>query len=1003
MQWRVGPFRLDLDNACLWRGDQRLALRPKTFDLLVYLVERAGELVTKDELLAAVWPETVVAESVLSVSISELRKALGETARQPQFIATAHRRGYRLIAMVEALDPSISLPTPPTSRHEDEPSSVPRQPLPTLAKAEDGQAAGESLPPRSQAASESRLNVDRDAAVAGMAPDAAASAPQTVPDVHWLTGAPDTQARSATLTPRHNLPPQTTSFIGRDAEVTELRRLLLEEPNCRLVTLIGAGGIGKTRLALKTAETIVEQSEGAPTFAHGLFFISLEASRNASDLVSAIVSVLARESGFAAQASAPLQRQLLDFLQSRELLLILDNFEQLAGESELLAAMLAAAPGLKLLVTSRVGLTIVEEWFFPLDGLTLPPSEMLDMTAADYDAVRLFTHHARRARRGFALEDELEHVVRLCHLLDGMPLALELAAAWLKGLTCQQMVTELEAGIDILTARHQNAPARHRSMRTVLEQSWRRLAEEDQQALSRLSVFRGGFQPEAARVTADASAGSLTQLVEQSMIRLSPQGRYQLHELLRQFAAEHLLEAEMAREAHGQYFVEFAHQHYAQFLDKGYREALQALSDDLENLRAAWQWLFELALEAPPVEERLGHMEMFIHPMTWLHRERAMHWEGKRLCQMGCDALMRALGEENQPPDLNHRMQVILARLRIRLAYFLYVLGDYEEVETTLAAALSVARASDLHEEEALALDVAARVHLRRGRFAEAKTTARRSLELAQQAGSELYATEALVLLARTAADEGDYDLAVEQHQRCVVFYRRLHYTAGAARSLANLGNTHILRGDYTAAKPLFEEALAMAQADNNRFLILHTATNLARVMSELGHYAWADAAFQSNLRLARDIGDLRRVTVNLNNLSCNDLYRHDAEAAQRHAQEALSIAHGLHCTPDVLSSITFLAHAWARQGHAHAALRALLYVAHHPTTLAWDRSFNQALLSALCDELGADAVAEAEAWRRAKYLDEVVAWVSLAPVDSSASNVVPLDRFRQTRSKRRI
>jgi tetratricopeptide (TPR) repeat protein len=322
------------------------------------------------------------------------------------------------------------------------------------------------------------------------------------------------------------------------------------------------------------------------------------------------------------------------------------------------------------------------------------------------------------------------------------------------------------------------------------------------------------------------------------------------------------------------------------------------------------------------------------------------------------------------------RRRVLLARLQIRLAYFLYFLGEYEESEQTIAAALPVVHAASLAAEEGLALETAARTYLRHGNYQATKDAAQRSMALAHQAGNALQAIDALVLLARTAAAEGDYDLASRLHQQTVVGYRQWNYTAGMTRAMANLGHTYISRGDYAAAQALLEQAHTVAREINHRFLVLFTGTNLGRVMSELGHHAEAAVYFRKNLALARESGDQRLLAVNLNNLSFTALRTHDLENAQQHAQHALAVAHSIHCAPDVLSSITCLAHVWARQGYVEPALRALLYVDQHPATFAQDKHFNAPLLATWREVLAPDILAEAVAWSTRKPLEDVVTWI---------------------------
>jgi tetratricopeptide (TPR) repeat protein len=417
-------------------------------------------------------------------------------------------------------------------------------------------------------------------------------------------------------------------------------------------------------------------------------------------------------------------------------------------------------------------------------------------------------------------------------------------------------------------------------------------------------------------------------------------------------------------------------QRYACFLDKRYPEAIKDLADERDNLRATWQWLMKQVQTEQQSACALERLAAFVYSMAWLYRERALHWEGKAIFRAACTTIAAVLGQRAWPSAHAHLMRVLLARLQIRLAYFLYFLGEYEQVDQTIAAALPVVRASCLAAEEGLALETAARGHRRRGNHQATKIAAQRSMALARQAGNELQAMDALVLLARTAADEGDYDLAIRLHQQTVMFYRYLNYTAGTARALTNLGNTHVLRGDYTAAQPLLEQAHAMAQENNNHFLVMFTGTNLGTVMLELGNYAEAAAYFRKNLGLAREIGDQRWLAVNLNFLSLTALHTHDLDGAQRHAQPAVAVAHTIRCEPDVLSSISYLAHVWARRGNVELALRALLYVDQHPAALARDKNFNATLLAALREALAPEIIIEAVAWGKTKQLDDIVTWI---------------------------
>ncbi|MEZ4621683.1 MAG: BTAD domain-containing putative transcriptional regulator [Caldilineaceae bacterium] len=291
------------------------------------------------------------------------------------------------------------------------------------------------------------------------------------------SGHPDISA------PPHKLPTPNTPFIGRQREIAELMQRLVD-PACRLLTLVGPGGIGKTRLALAAARQILDLSSEEilenRNLKDGLFFVPLQPVSAVSGVIPAIADAL----GFHFYGGTSPQEQLFSYLREKQMLLLLDNFEHLPAAADLVAALLVEAPSVKVLVTSREALKLQEEWFHPLSGLRLPPqaqpASLRENDAADtrdvmierYDAVQLFVQTARRALVDFDPAQHREAIAHICRLVDGMPLALELVASWLKVLSCTQIADEIAQGSNILITRHQNVPARHRNMRVVMNQSW---------------------------------------------------------------------------------------------------------------------------------------------------------------------------------------------------------------------------------------------------------------------------------------------------------------------------------------------------------------------------------------------------------------------------------------------------------------------------------------------------------------------------------------------------
>ncbi len=305
----------------------------------------------------------------------------------------------------------------------------------------------------------------------------------------------------------NNLPVQPTPFVGRDNELNEIVDLLVD-PSCRLLTLVGPGGIGKTRLALEAGRMMLDGSTnggGSVTrFPDGIYFIPLQSLQSADLLVSTIGDA----AGFQFYQGSDIKRQLVDYLQNKSVLFVLDNMEHLLDSASVISEILLNARGVNMLATSREALNLREEWLYPIGGMTIPAENQLDQLER-FSAVQLFVQSARRAQPGFSLDTERAGVVRICRLVGGMPLGIELAAAWVRALSCGEIADEIAHGIDILETPARNVPERHRNMRAVLDQSWRLLDEDEQRIMRRLSVFRGGFAREAAEAVAGAAARHL--------------------------------------------------------------------------------------------------------------------------------------------------------------------------------------------------------------------------------------------------------------------------------------------------------------------------------------------------------------------------------------------------------------------------------------------------------------------------------------------------------------
>jgi predicted ATPase/DNA-binding SARP family transcriptional activator len=454
-----------------------------------------------------------------------------------------------------------------------------------------------------------------------------------------------TELHAHSPTPPRNLPTSLIPFVGREVELAQIEDLV-GDPTCRLLTLIGPGGSGKTRLALEAAAAQMKH------FADGAFFVSLAHL----DSVDAIVPTVSGVLGLSFHEEGDPQQQLLDYLRSKNLLLIMDSLEHLLDGADWVTDVLKTAPAVKILATSQVRLNVLFEHVFPIAGLDLPALEAqaaltFGSSAEDgrgepddvarYSAVQLFLYSAGRVRPGLELTaEDLTHVARICHLVQGIPLGILLAAAWMGMFTPAEIAAQISGDIgqslDFLEVGWRDVPPRHRSIRAVFDRSWNLLPDCEQEVFQGLSVFRGGFTLQAAQQVAGVSSHQLMALVDRSLLHRASTGRYEVHELLRQYMAEKLDQSPSANEAvhdrHSAYYAAALQQWEVDLKSDRQQTALAEIEADLENVRAAWNWAVERGQMAR-VEEAMDGLCLF-------HDLRVRYWEGEAVCQMVTRRLM---------------------------------------------------------------------------------------------------------------------------------------------------------------------------------------------------------------------------------------------------------------------------------------------------------------------------------------------------------------------------
>lgn len=650
--------------------------------------------------------------------------------------------------------------------------------------------------------------------------------------------------RLSTQTPLLRLPAPTTPFVGRATEMALIARDLAD-PACRCLTLVGPGGMGKTRLALAAA------TEQLPHFLHGVVFVPLAAVSDSQLLAPAIAAAL--QCPLHGQAE-PTQ-QLLHYLQARELLLLLDNLEQLSAGLALLTEMLTQAPRVKLLATSRERLNLRAEWVIDIGGLPFPVDEATHLLPT-YSAVQLFVETARRVQSHFALTPANAAAIgRICRLVAGMPLGIELAAAWVRTLTCDEIADELARNLDLLTTTQPDVPARHQSMSAVFAHSWRLLPAAQQTLLGQLAVFRRGFRQEAAQQICGAALRDLAALVDKSLLqRDEQQGRFVLHELLRQFAAE----KQATTDGNGDRSVEERHGHYYLAWLATYTDALQgeephlavaAILPESENIRQAWRWAV-----THDAWDALGHAlsawRNFYH-LRGLYTEAA-NWLTEALHHCSPPAAAQPINAEWQ--SIQGRLLLCAAEIAVQQSRYAQALQLAEAADK-----VATQQAAPAHKGQAQAM----LGEIRRLQWASdhALVHQQRAAPLLLQSGDRRTYAHLLLQMGKTYEQLHQWEQALALQNEALHLFEALGDGWGCTISWGALGAVHYGRGDLDQALACTQHALARAQVLQVQAEIMHFTAEIGRIYWRTHRYTAALAQLHAAVQRAVALGLGHRVS----------------------------------------------------------------------------------------------------------------------------------------------
>ena len=676
------------------------------------------------------------------------------------------------------------------------------------------------------------------------------------------TAARRTEAAEDREAAPHNLPAQRTPLFGRDHELAELGRVL-SDPNVRLITLLGAGGMGKTRLAVEVA------LRRLASFVDGVYFVRLAPLDRSRDI----------EMAFAEALSLPFQpdarsyrRQLFDYLRNKQSLLILDNCEHLLDGIDLVHDLLADAPDVTVLATSRERLHLTGESVHSLAGIdcagangALSPAAQLFLYGAGHTSGAEHPSDTVQRSDSVPIPDraDVEQIGRICELVQGMPLAILLAATWTELLSPGEIAEQIERSLDFLDSDLRDLPERQRNMRAVFLHSWALLSDEEKRIFARLSVFQGGFFLQAGLSVAEASLRQLMTMMDKSLLTRTGDGHYEVHEVLRQFAAEELAaspdERAAVRDRHSAFFLKWLADLTPEFYGPQQTEVMEQVEAYRENVRLALEWAVNHGKWDRLADAPTGLGEYFA-------------WNGRY--QTGLDVF--AYMDEKLSSDGSAEGRVLQVRLLTWRASFLRILGNREEATQHLDRAETLLLESSPSMEDTR-IDRAAllreRAELVYVSDAEAaKVLALESARLSKEAGDEIGLAKMLFLMGANAFRRNELTDAQQHFAGSLTIWRDLGSPKGTAFSLSKLGYVIICQGGLQKAEPLIHESYDLFMEAGDQVSQARALRDLAGLRGFYGDHEEAARLLAQSRAMYSELGDRLGVTETTVNLLSNKI-----------------------------------------------------------------------------------------------------------------------------------
>ncbi len=688
-------------------------------------------------------------------------------------------------------------------------------------------------------------------------------------DMDQEQSTPVVQERTQNFATKFPLIPRSASrFIGRTSELARIKQDLMD-PECRILTLLGSCGVGKTRLAIETAR------ENANLFPDGVFFVPLAAVSG----MGAVLSAIAETMGFSFFGKEQPLVQLSNFLYHKSTLIILDNFEHIIEFSDIITNLVERCPRIKIIVTSQQRLNLTDEYIIDVDGLGY--SKAGDISD---EAFQLFVHRSQMIKQDFTLtEEDRQNINRICSRIGGVPLAIELAASWIKKLSCKQIADEMEKSSQFLVSPYRDITGRHRSLEATFNYSWDLLSPMEQNIFRRLAVFKGSFTAQAASIIAATSLKNLSIFVDKSLLRSNDRNRYEMQPIIYEFVSSKLHENPEEKKTlshqHSLYFMEVADEKRKKFYSDQLPDALQSVAEDLPNLIQGWEWSLAQG-NIPAADIYLDTLYRFFEI-----RSRLIECE---------DLLAKSVRTLNKGLPINtirdKNMRILAARIQIRQAAACYRLNFCGKAKPLLTEALSILNDENAVQDIAFALTYQGAIANRQKQFEAGITYLTDATERFRIVNDIRGKSIAYHHLGLIYMDLQKLDDAIHYHEESYQFAKQLNNLFGMSISLNILGTIACRQKDYERAREFHSKGETICQKLGDSWGISQAKSGLAEIAMAVGDIAMAKDFYLLSIQIDEKIGENNRLPNTLKKLANLLLDEHHYEESEKYFLKLLEI-----------------------------------------------------------------------------------------------------------------